>query len=393
MKKDYLFTPGPTPVPERIMLAMAQPIMHHRKPAFSAILKECFAELKWLYRTANDVLIFASSGTGALEGAVTNFLSPGDRVITVNAGKFGERWTQICNAFGMKVEEIKVEEGKSVSVEAVGEYIKRHKDARAFYIQASETSTGVAHPIKSIAALIKKERPDILVVVDAVTAMGVMDIPTDEWGLDIVVAGSQKALMLPPGLSFASVSEKAWRMNKESKTHRFYFDWAKERKNMAKDTTAFTPAVSLIVGLREALKMLKEEGLDNVFRRHGLLARATREAMKALNLSLFAADAPSNSVTSVSYPNASALIKALKSEFGVTIADGQGELKGKIFRIANLGYYTPIDTIAGVAAIEMGLKKLEHKFEIGAGLAVAQRIIMEEDPDKWSPPQDNYCAL
>ncbi|HBI23488.1 MAG TPA: aminotransferase, partial [Nitrospiraceae bacterium] len=283
MIKKYLLAPGPTQVPPEVLLRMAQPIIHHRSPDFTPVMEEVKEGLKWLFQTQNDVLIMASSGTGAMEGSISNFMSPGDKVITVNGGKFGERWGKICKAFGVNATEIKVEWGEAVDPAIIADLLKKDPSIKGVYVQASETSTGVAHDVKIIGEIVSRY-PNTIFVVDAITALGVFDIKPDEWGIDILITGSQKALMLPPGLAFASVSDKAWRMNESAKCSRFYIDFKKERENLKKSTSAYTPAVSLIIGLQYVLRTLKEEGLENIFARHSLLAQATREGVKGFGL-------------------------------------------------------------------------------------------------------------
>lgn len=379
MKKNYLLAPGPTPVPERALLAMAQPMIHHRTPQFSAIFKEAATLLKDVFRTKEDVLILASSGTGAMEGSITNFFSPGDEVITINAGKFGERWGQIANKYDLKVHEITVEWGEPVKAADVEKLLSDNPNVKGVFCQASETSTTVAHPVKELAALTKDK--DCLLIVDGITAVGVFDVPMDDWGVDILVSGSQKAFMLPSGLAFAAVSQKAWKFNETATCKRYYLDFAKEKKNIAKDTTAYTPAVSLIIGLREVLLMMKEEGIENVYKRHNRLARATRAAMVALGLKLLAPDAPSDATTGVYVPegvDGAGLVKYMRDTMGVTMAGGQDHLKGKIFRVAHLGYVGNFDVIIGVSTIEMALKKFGHNVELGKGVAAAEEILMED---------------
>jgi aspartate aminotransferase-like enzyme len=300
MKKKYLLAPGPTAVPPEILLAMAQPMVHHRSKDFEPIVASVKEDLKWLFQTQQDVMILASSGTGGMESAISNVLSPGDKVIAINGGKFGERWVKMCQAYGLLVDEVKVEWGTAVDPAAIEQRLKKDP-AKAVFVQASESSTGVAHDVKALGAIVKNF-PNTLLVVDAVSAMGVFDLKTDEWGLDIVVTGSQKALMLPPGLAFVSLSEKAWASAEKATLPKFYFNLKRERDNIRKNTTAYTPAISLIIGLQTAFELLKPEGLDGIFARHGRLARATREAMKAIGLELFAKGSPSDALTAVSAP-------------------------------------------------------------------------------------------
>jgi len=379
MQKKFLLAPGPTPVPERALLAMAEPMLHHRTPQFEAIFKEAAEGLRWLFQTEKDVLILAASGTGGMEGSIANFFSPGDKALVVNGGKFGERWTKICQAYGLKVTEIMVEWGKAVDPKAVAEALKADPEIRGVFVQASETSTTASHPVKEIADIVKGCENTILIV-DGITAVGVYDVPMDKWGIDILVTGSQKALMLPPGLAFVGVSDKAWKFNETAKCPRFYFDFKRERKNLKDNTTAYTPAVSLIIGLREVLRAMKEEGLENIFARHNRLARATRAAMQAIGLKLLAPVSPADSCTGVFAPegiDGGKLFKVLKDTMGVTMAGGQDHLKGKILRIAHLGYVDTFDTIVAVASIEMALKKMGYNVQLGKGVEAAQEILLE----------------
>ena len=374
-----MLAPGPTPVPDRVLLAMAQPMIHHRTPQFSAIFAEVKEDLKYLFQTKQDVLILAASGTGAMEGSVTNLFSPGDEVIVINGGKFGERWGKISESYGLKAHWLNVEWGKAVDPKDVKKILDANPKIKGIMVQASETSTAVAHPIKELAQF-TKNRQDCLLIVDGITAVGVFPVPMDELGIDVLVSGSQKAFMLPPGLAFAALSEKAWKFMETAKCPRFYFDFKKERKNLKDNTTAYTPAASLIIGLREALRMIKEEGLENVFARHNRLARATRAAVKAMNLKPLAPDSPSDATTGVYVPegvDGGKLVKYLRDEMGITLAGGQDHLKGKILRIAHLGYIDTFDIIVAISSIEMALRKFGHKMEFGKGVAAAQEILME----------------
>jgi len=378
MQKKYLLAPGPTPVPPEALLAMAMPMIHHRAPDFLPVLESAKKGLQWLYQTKNDVLILCSTGTGGMVGSVNNFLNPGDEVITVNGGKFGERWTKICQAYGMKVTEIVVEWGHAVKPEQVEEALKKNPKTKAVFIQFTETSTGVNHDIKTLAGIVKKT--DALFVVDAISALVAHDIRTDEWGIDVLVGGSQKGLMLPPGLAFVSVSDKAWKMADAAKTPKFYFNFKKERENLSKNQTTWTSPVSLIIGLNAAVKMLQDEGLENVFKRHDRLARATRAGAAALNLPLYPKENPSLSLTAIEAPagvDGQAIYKDLRVKYGITGAGGQDKLKGKIFRIAHLGYADTFDIITAIAGIEMVLKGLGHPVKLGTGVAAAQEILMK----------------
>ncbi|MBI3358631.1 MAG: alanine--glyoxylate aminotransferase family protein [Nitrospirae bacterium] len=378
--KRYLLAPGPTQVSPEVLLAMAQPILHHRAPEFVTLLDRVKKDLQWIYQTQNDVLILVSSGTGGMEGSVSNFFSPGDKVLTVNGGKFGERWTKLCTAYGVNAEEIKVEWGHAVNPSQIQAALEKDPTIKGVFTTASETSTGVAHPIREIGEIVKGY-PNCLMIVDAVSALGVFDIRTDEWGIDIMVTGSQKALALPPGLAFVSVSNKAWGQADKAKNAKFYFNFKKERDALSKNQTAFTSAVSLVVGLDQSLKMMKEEGLQNVFARCGKLALATREAMKGLGLNLFPKNCPSDSVTAIEAPegyDGQQIYKDLRVKYGITAAGGQDQLKGKVFRIANMGYIDTFDVIIAVSAIEMVLKGMGHPLKLGTGVGIAQEILLKK---------------
>ncbi len=378
MQKKYLLAPGPTPVPPEALLAMAMPIIHHRAPDFLPVLDSAKKGLQWLYQTKNDVLILCSTGTGGMVGSVNNFLTPGDDVLVINGGKFGERWTKICQAYGMKVEEIVVEWGYAIKPELVEAALKKNPKIKAVFVQANETSTGVYHDVKALASVVKKT--DAIFVVDAISALVAHDIRTDEWGIDVMIGGSQKGVMLPPGLAFVSVSDKAWKMADTSKTPKFYFNFKKERENLAKNQTLFTSAVTLIIGLNSCIKMLQDEGLENVLARHERLARATRAGATALGLKLFPKENPSNALTAIEAPagvDGQAIYKDLRVKYGITGAGGQDKLKGKIFRIAHLGYADTFDVITAIAGIEMVLKGLGHPVKLGTGVGAAQEILMK----------------
>ncbi len=379
MQKKYLLAPGPTPVPPEVLMAMSLPIIHHRSPDFIPVLDSAKKGLQWLYQTKNDVLILSASGTGGMVGAVNNFLSPGDKALVVNGGKFGERWTKICKAYGVKVEEITVEWGFAVRPEKVEESLKKDTSIKAVFVQACETSTGVYHDIRGIGEIVKRYKNTILVV-DAISALVAHDLRTDEWGVDVMVGGSQKGVMLPPGLTFVSISDKAWKMTETSKSPRFYFNFKKEREALSKNQTNFTSPVTLIIGLNQSLKMLQDEGLNNVFDRHAKLAEATRKAMKALGLELYTKESPSNSVTAVIAPegyDGQLIYKNLREKYGITAAGGQDQAKGKIFRIAHLGYTDTFDVITAVAGIEMVLKRMGYPVKLGTGVAAAEEILMK----------------
>jgi serine---pyruvate transaminase len=378
LEKKYIFAPGPTMLPPEVLLKMAEPIMHHREPEFEKIFAEIREGLKYIFQTKNEVLTFTSSGTGAMEGAVSNLLSTGDKAIVVRGGKFGERWGEICKAYGIEFIPVDVEWGQAVDPDKIEKILQSDSSVRAVYVQASETSTGVKHPVREIAERVKRHE-NAVVVVDAITGIGVFDIPMDAWGLDVVVSGSQKAMMLPPGLSFAALSDKAWKFVERSNLPKYYFDFKKELKNTKKNQSSYTPAISLFVGLRETLRMIQKEGREAVFRRHERLAEATRCAVKSLGLELYAPKAPSNALTAVKFPEGidGERLKALFFErFGITVAEGQEKAKGKIIRIAHLGYYDRLDMIMVISALEMLLKEMGYRFELGAGVKAAEEILM-----------------
>ena len=377
MIKQYLLSPGPTPIPNEVALAMSETMIHHRTPQFNKIFEEARQGLKTLFGTNGDVLILASSGTGAMEAAVANLFSPGDKVLVINGGKFGERWLNISNAFGLDPIEIKVEWGQAVRVADVEKQLELHPDIQSVMIQASETSTTVLHPIKEIAKLTENGP---LFLVDGVTAVGVLPVPLDEWDIDVLVTGSQKALMLPPGLGFIALSDRAWEKTNKAKLPRFYFDLNLERKNQAKGSGAFTPAVSLIFGLRASLNMMAREGFDRVYARHARMARATRAAATAMGLKLLAPDSPSPAATGIFLPNgldADKVLDYLRDQMGVVLAEGQDQLKGKAIRIAHVGYMGAFDVITAIAALEMALRKFGAEIPFGRGVAAAQEVLME----------------
>jgi aspartate aminotransferase-like enzyme len=368
-------------VPPEVLAAMALPVIHHRTPQFAAVLAEVQEGLRALFGTTQEVLVLAASGTGAMEGSVTNLLSPGDEVVVVNGGKFGERWTKICQAYGVRAHEVVVEWGRAVRPEAIAEALEANPKARAVFVQASETSTCALHPVPAIAELTR--RRDALLVVDGITAVGVLDLPMDRLGIDVLVTGSQKALMLPPGLAFVALSERAWAAAERARLPRFYFDFRRERKGVAERSTAWTPAISLVQGLRVALGMIVAEGLPNVYARHERLARATRAAAAALGLRLLAPESPSPAATAILLPDGSdgaGLVRWLRDRLGVTFAGGQDRLKGKIVRIAHLGWVDAFDVVTAVAALELGLHRFDVAVELGRGVAAAERVLADGLP-------------
>jgi aspartate aminotransferase-like enzyme len=378
MRKNYLLTPGPTPLPPQVCEAMARPIIHHRTPQFQVILKEASEGLKYVFQTQNDVFILASSGTGAMEAAVVNILSPQDSAITVQGGKFGERWTEICQSYGINAEVINVEWGRAVDPKEIERKLKVNPKIKAVFTTLCETSTGVATDIEAIGKVVKETQA--VLVVDAISGLGAIPMSSDAWFCDMVVSGSQKGLMLPPGLGFISVSRKAFKLMESSKCPKYYFDLEGAKEALDKNDTPFTPAISLVIALNEALKMMKQDGLENISLRHKKMAEATRQAMKALGLELFAPTAASDVVTAVKVPqgiDGEKLVKTMRDTYGVTIAGGQSELKGKVFRIAHMGFIEEFDIIVGLSCLEKVLKQMGYKFDFGAGVKAAQEVFLK----------------
>jgi aspartate aminotransferase-like enzyme len=375
MKKPHLFAPGPTPVPPEALLAMGRPIPHHRAPEFEALMAEVRDGLKALFQTTEEVLLFTASGTGGMEAAVVNTLSPGKKVVVIRGGKFGERWGEICDAYGIDFIPIDVPYGKVVDPALVAAALTKEPTIAAVFTTHSETSTGVLHDIHAIAQVVRKT--PTLLVVDAITSLGVVDLPMDAWGVDVVVTGSQKALMLPPGLTMVGVSQKAWTVVEQSRLPKYYFDFTAERKSLLKNQSHFTPAISLVVGFRETLRMIHAEGLHNVIRRHARLAAAMRAGVTALGLELFA-ERPSPAVTAVKVPHGvdgRAIVKTLRAKHGVTIAGGQGSMKGQIFRLATLGYADASDVVVALSALELTLAELGYPTKVGEGIRAAQEVL------------------
>jgi len=378
MKKTHLFAPGPTPIPPEALLTMAHPILHHRTPEYEALLAEVREGLKVLFQTTEEVLLFAASGTGGMEAAVVNTLSPGEKALVIRGGKFGERWGEICQAYGVNFTPIDVPYGKAVDPGLVAAALAKDPQIAVVLSTYSETSTGVLHDIKAIAEAVRKT--PTLLVVDAITSLGVMDVPMDDWGLDVVVAGSQKALMLPPGLAMVGVSRKAWAAVERSRLPKYYFDFAAERKHLLKNQSRFTPAISLVVGLRETLRMIQSEGLPNIFRRHEKLAAAMRAGITGLGLELFA-ERPSPAVTAVLVPkgiDGGAILKTLRTRHQVIIAGGQGSLKGKIFRLATMGYADSSDVVVALSALELTLSEVGYPVKLGDGIRAAQEVLQRQ---------------
>jgi aspartate aminotransferase-like enzyme len=381
--KLMLMIPGPTPVPEAALLAMAKHPMGHRSKEFDAIFAECTENLKWLHQTKSDVLSLTVSGTGAMEAGIINFLSAGDRVLVGTNGKFGERWAEVAEAYGLNVEIIKAEWGQPLDPENFREKLEADTDKqiKAVIITHSETSTGVLNPLETINRHVKAHG-ETLIMVDAVTSLGAVNVPMDDWGIDVIASGSQKAYMIPPGLGFVAVSPKAWEAYKTAKLPRYYLDLGKYRKDAAKNTTPFTPPVNMFFGLQVTLQMMKAEGLENVFARHKRLMTTTRAAVQALGLPLFAADdAASPAITAVMPPaavDAQKVRTLMKKRFDIALADGQDDLKGKIFRIGHLGFVCDRDILAAISALEVVLRELGYEgFTPGAGVAAAAKLLAE----------------
>ncbi|MFZ5451773.1 MAG: pyridoxal-phosphate-dependent aminotransferase family protein [Thermodesulfobacteriota bacterium] len=377
--KMYLMTPGPTPVAPETNLAMAQPIIHHRSPLFMEILGEVRADLKYLFETEQEVLIFAATGTGAMEGAVANTLSAGDTALVVDGGKFGERWTELCNVYGVKVERLAVTWGHAVDPKEVAKMLDANPAIKAVLVQANETSTGVSHPIKELAEVTTK-RPGTILVVDAISALGGYSIPMDKWGIDVLVAGSQKAMMLPPGLAFAALSPKAWGFVKESKLPKYYFNFSKALKSAEKNQTPYTSPVSLILGLKEVLGKIKQVGLEKIYAHNARLSAACKAAMKAMGLELYSKDYPSTVLTAVLAPagvDGQKVVAELRKK-GIWIAGGQAEAKGKIFRIAHMGFIDTVDLLGTIGGLEEVLTALGYKVQPGVGLKAAQEVLAKE---------------
>lgn len=375
MMKYYLMAPGPSMIPERVLLEMAKPIIHHRTKEFESVLAKVRNDLKLLFQTKNDVILMATTGSGMMEASVVNFFSPGDKVLCVVTGKFGERWSEQAKRFGLNVVDYVLEPGQACDLNAFEKLLKTHKP-KGVFSQACETSTGVVNPLKEMAKAVDGES---LFIVDAITALGISDIRTDEWGLDVVITGSQKALMLPPGLAMVSLNDKAKSALKLSTIPKYYFDFQKELKFQTENTTHFTPAISLIRGLSVSLDMMKEEGFSNLFKRHARLAEATRAGVIGMGLELFA-KAPSDSITAVKSPDGidgSAVVSQMQKKYNVTIIGGQDSLKKKIFRLGHMGYCGDFDVLAMIAATEMTLIDLGHKVSLGSGISASLKVIQK----------------
>lgn len=378
--KKRLFTPGPTPVPENVMLRMAAPIIHHRNPEFTEILERVHENLKYLFQTTQPVVVLSCSGTGGMEAAVSSLFREGEKVITVNAGKFGERWGQLVRIYTGNCVEETIPWGEAIEPERMAELLREHPDVRGVCLTHSETSTGTAADIQALAAVIREES-DALVLVDGITAVGAHEFRFDDWGVDLCITGSQKGLMMPPGLALVAISERAQDIINAHDHHnlkQFYLSLKKALKSHADDDTPFTPAVSLIIGLDEALEMIRQEGIENVWARHERLAAACRKGCAALGMQAFSSS-PSYAVTPIWLPRGvewSAFNKALKHSNGITVAAGQDDYKGKIFRISHLGFYDELDMLTVVGALERALYEVGAAFTPGAGVAAVQEALL-----------------
>jgi len=371
LKKNYIFAPGPVTVPPAVLAATARPVIHHRSPDFDPLFKKVSENLKEVFQTKSPVVILSSSGTGAFEAALTSTAAPGDHVLSVEGGKFGQRWGLMAQAFGIDVHRYEHEWGTAPDVNVVADYLKKKPETKCVYVTLCETSAGTLSDVKAIAALTRNT--DTILIVDGVSGLAADELRTDEWGVDMVVTGSQKGLMLPPGLGFVSVNEKAQALIAKTKGPQFYFSLAKALKQLAANTTPFTPAVNLIYGLEVATDMLIAEGMENVWKRHAYLAEGSRKAMQAIGCELFSQN-PANTVTTVSVPagvEGGKIVKTLREKYGMIIAGGQDHLKGKIFRFATLGWYNDYDVLTIIQAVEQTLAELGHKFERGAGVKAA----------------------
>jgi aspartate aminotransferase-like enzyme len=380
--KQYLMTAGPTPLPPAVSQVMAEPILYHRAPAFIEVYERALANLREVFQTRNDVLGFAASGTGAMESAVANLVRPGAPAVAASAGKFGERWQQLCDAYGARTIKVDAPWGEKVEPAAIAEALDGlDEPATAVFATHSESSTGVIHDIKGMAEVCAER--EVVLAVDAISGIGAVELPQDEWGVDVVVSGSQKALMTPPGLAFASVSERALERAGESPAPRYYYDWQRTADGQREEpaNSPFTPAVTLWRALDVALQLILEEGLPQVLERHALLARAARAGIEAAGLERFGPDDDgANVLTAAKLPEAidgAAVPKTMRDRYGVTVAGGQGKLKGKIVRIAHCGYYGAFDIVVALSALEMALRDLGHDCEPGAAAGAAQRVFAE----------------
>jgi aspartate aminotransferase-like enzyme len=383
LRKSRLFTPGPTPILPAAQTAMAAFAMHHRTAEFRALLSRVLSDLKEFIGTSNDVLVLASSGTGVMEGSVSNLTSPGDKVLVLTAGKFGERWRDLANAFGCAVELVSAPYGETFSLDQIK--AKLTSEIRAVYVQATESSTGARHDIQGISKLVRAMGDETLLVVDAITGLGTTRFDVDGWGIDVIIGGSQKALMIPPGLAYCAISERAWKRMETTRSPRYYFDFRRERKAAAKGETAYTPATSLFAALAAALDFVRQmgdgdlaAGRQELVNNAELAAEMTRAAAQALELKLFAPSCPAAALTAIQSPqgiDSGAMVKEFRDSFGAVVANGQAEMKGQLLRIAHIGYYDYLDTVGILAALEQVLARVTGKtVEYGSGVREAQGV-------------------
>jgi len=377
IKKYYLLSPGPTPVPPDVLSSAAEPIIHHRTPEFSSLFMEVSEDLKYVFQTEQEVLVLASSGTGAMEQAVANILSAGDRAITLNGGKFGERWGKICKAYGVDVKEVVLEWGVPYTKEQLEEELKANPGTKAVFATLSETSSGTIYDIQGYGEVLAQS--EAILVVDGISGLGATPCPMDEWKVDVMIAGSQKSFMIPPGLAYISFNPKAWDLVEKSTLPKFYFDAKAYKKSLGKRTTPYTPAISLIIQQKKALDIIKSIGLEKLFEHHRILGDTTRAAVKAIGLELLS-KSPGNILTAVKVPagvDGLQLVKLMQGKYKAYIAGGQDPYKGKIFRIAHLGYMGGFDIITAISALEMTLSELGYDFESGSGLKAAEAVLKE----------------
>ena len=393
MKKHYLITPGPTPIPPEVSSKEGLPVLHHRTSEFGVYFVEVIEGLKYVFQTRNDLFLITSSGTGGMESAVANLISAGDTAIVAASGAFGERWGKILASYGAQVVWVREPDGQAIVPSKIEEALKKNPQAKAVFGQHTETSTGVVNDVQKLGEIVSKT-PAVFVL-DAISGLGGQELRTDDWKADVVVAGSQKGLMTAPGLAMVSVSRKAWPLVEAAKSPRFYFDYRTLRKSIPEKETPYTPAVTLIVSMAEALRQIKDEGIENVWARHAWLAHATREGVKAMGLTIFT-QTPCNVLTSINVPaglDGKKIVKRTREEYGVSIAGGQVQLEGKIVRLAHMGYMGRFDVIIGLSALEMMLHDMGAKIELGKGVAAAQRHL-QKPPAAFAPaPAPGAAAI
>jgi aspartate aminotransferase-like enzyme len=377
IKKHYLLSPGPTPIPEGVLAAATHPMIHHRTPDFSRIFMDTVTGIKNIFQTINDVFILASSGSGAMEAAVVNTLSPEDSAIVINGGKFGNRWAKICRAYGVNVQEIVLEWGEPYTKEQLSEELKKYPDVKAVFSTLAETSTGTAYDIRGYGEILT--RSDAILVVDGISGIGATPCPMDKWNLDVLLSASQKSFMVPPGLAYISFSQKAWSLVEQSTLPKFYFDAKEAKNNLKKETSPWTPAISLIIQQQEALKIINHIGLDNLITHHRILGEATRAGIQSIGLELLS-KRPANILTAVKIPSGidgKILVKTMQEKYKAYIAGAQDPHKGEFFRIAHLGYMDGFDILTALSALEMALEDVGYSFQKGVSVCTAKEILKE----------------